>query len=234
MDLSQFIEQGKAFGLTGKELVDFARDEREKFEHHLELEQRRQREDRQIEREREKEKREHEKEMKELELKIAQERVRGNDSRSTPNPSASAKKMKLPVFNEKTDDLDSYLCRFERYAESVKWDRADWAIPLSTLLTGKALEVYSRMPAHEAGDYDALKAALLYRFELTEDGFKQKFRSSRIDNGETYSQFGDRLKRYLRRWIELAEIDQTFEGLAEFMVVEQMYTTCNKEMKTVP
>ena len=37
--------------------------------------------------------------------------------------------------------MDAYLKRFERYEESLKWPQDEWAVNLSALLRGKALEV---------------------------------------------------------------------------------------------
>ncbi|XP_072166477.1 uncharacterized protein [Diadema setosum] len=218
---SQLIKLGKEAGLTGKELVDFARDEKEK----LDLKEEKLREEQQKEREERQKEREHLKEMKELELQIAAARPR-NDS-----PSNGMKKVKLPLFNEKTDDLDSYLCRFERYAESMGWARTQWALPLSTLLTGKGLEVYSRMPSELANDYDELKAALLQRYELNEEGFRAKFRSSQVEPGETHSQLAERLKRYLLRWLELAGFRAEFDDLIQLMIMDQIYARSSKELK---
>jgi len=56
--------------------------------------------------------------------------------------------------------------------------------------------------------YDSLKDALLKRFNLTEEGFKQKFRSVRPETGEAPTQFIARLENYLMRWIDSANIDK--------------------------
>ena len=48
-------------------------------------------------------------------------------------------------FIDEKDELDSYLLRFERYAENTKWEKNTWAIKLSALLTGRAMDVYTRM-----------------------------------------------------------------------------------------
>ena len=61
------------------------------------------------------------------------------------------------------DELDSYLLRFELYAESASWEKDTWAIKLSALLTGRAMDVYTRMSDTDASDYDKLKKALLTR-----------------------------------------------------------------------
>lgn len=67
----------------------------------------------------------------------------------------------LPTFQDGKDDIDAYLERFQRLARSQNWDESDWAITLSVLLTGKALEVYSRLPSDEANEFQSLKEALL-------------------------------------------------------------------------
>ncbi|KAH3801390.1 hypothetical protein DPMN_155039 [Dreissena polymorpha] len=82
--------------------------------------------------------------------------------------SLKVKVPKLPNFDEKNDNMDSYLSRFERYDESHKLDKAMWCLHLSTLLKEKALDVYCRFPSDDASNYDLLKTALLKRFELTE------------------------------------------------------------------
>ena len=41
---------------------------------------------------------------------------------------SNARFPKLPYFDEKTDQMDSYLTRFESYATACKWDPAMWAL----------------------------------------------------------------------------------------------------------
>src|ERR1700733_1028797 len=57
---------------------------------------------------------------------------------------SGARVPKLPFFNADTDDIDSYLIRFEHYAMAQSWDKDQWATNLGALLTGKSLEVYAR------------------------------------------------------------------------------------------
>ena len=56
-----------------------------------------------------------------------------------------AKAPKLPSFVDGKDDLDVYLQRFERFAEIARWKKDGWASKLSVLLSGRGLEVYSRL-----------------------------------------------------------------------------------------
>ena len=43
-----------------------------------------------------------------------------------------------------------YLLRLERYATAQRCKRDQWATDLSTLLKGKALDVYALMPIEQA------------------------------------------------------------------------------------
>ena len=142
----------------------------------------------------------------------------------------SKTRVKMPYFDENKDCMDSYLNRFERFAQVEGWQKESYAIYLSALLSGKALDVYSRLPVDQASDYDSLKSALLKRYQLSEDGFKRKFRTARADTGESPTQFITRLASYLQRWVELAGAAQTYEGLSALVVREQYLSVCSPDM----
>ena len=56
------------------------------------------------------------------------------------------------------------------------------------------------------------------------------FRSAKPEAGETPSQFLTRIDNYLERWIELAKVTKSYEGLKTLIVQEQYLSTCPKEM----
>ena len=62
---------------------------------------------------------------------------------SQENVTAAIKTPGSPYFVDGKDNLDSNLLRFERYATIAGWQQEAWAVRLSPLLTGKALNVYS-------------------------------------------------------------------------------------------
>ncbi|KAJ8034372.1 hypothetical protein HOLleu_21172 [Holothuria leucospilota] len=178
IDFEKYIALGKESGLQGNDLIEFAR-EREKIA----------RDERQKERE-------HQKEMKEYDLKIASTGSNLADSKGGSGNTAPTKLPKLPLFKEGTDDMDAFILRFERFATAANWPRTIWAISMGALLTGRALEVYSRMSDSQSKDYAKLKSALLFKFQLTPDGFREKFRNARCESRETYSQYLERIKGY--------------------------------------
>ena len=143
---------------------------------------------------------------------------------------AHAQNPKLPYFEETKDKMDSYLSRFKKYAVANKWDRSIWAAYLSALLKGWALEVYDRLSVADANDYEKLKDALLKNFDMTERGFRKKFRNDRPERSETFIQFGSRLRSYLDKWINMAKIENTLEAICDFMARDQFLESCSREL----
>ena len=240
---------GKEFGLEGKELLAFVKEqqdvEKQRFNEEREKRQR-EHESKKLEaqegdrirvleleakekklqiHEKEKEdERRHEFAMKELELQGA------NADVGSPSNKSAAKLPKLPAFVDGKDDLDSYLQRFERFARSNNWDESTWSTSLSALLAGKALDVYSRLSETAAVDYKQLKEALLKRNELTENGFRKRFRGGKPEDGESPEQFVTRLNRYLTRWVKLSKTEKTYEAICYLLVREQFISSCPDDL----
>ena len=175
--------------------------------------------------------------QKELDAKVQKARIKaGQDSdprrSNTSGNGVSAKVLRLPVFHDDKDDLDVYIERFERFATTHHWPRESWASSLSALITGRALEVYSRLSADEADDFDVLKKALLDRYHLNAEGFRMKLRDSIAYKGESPAQFITRLENYLNRLIELTKIPKTFAGMLQLILNEQFISTCSNDLAT--
>ena len=139
---------------------------------------------------------------------------------------------KLPAFVDRKDDLDSWLLRFERFATTSGWPKESWCTPLSALLTGRALEAFCRLSETEATDYDRVKEVLQKRYNLIEDGYRQRFRTCSPEEGEKPSMFIVRLKAYLERWMKLAEAPQTYEALRDLFVKEQFLDSSPADLST--
>ena len=141
-----------------------------------------------------------------------------------------AKLPKLPAFCDSKDNMDAYLKRFERFDANANWPVENWTTNLSALLQGKALDDYSRLSPEEAKNYEKLRDALLNRCQLTEEGFRQKFRTSKQETGETAGLFVIRLKNYLSRWTEVGKVLESFEGLRDLLLREQFLAVSNKNL----
>ena len=225
MDLVKIMEVGEKLGLSGSELKEFVKEGQSRVRE----DQNRARDDRA----KQLELRKQEKENAEIQLAIEREKRAISEQLNSSTQTFDRQKArtpKLPAFNEDKDDLDAYLQRFERYATSHNWPNTEWAINLSALLTGKALEVYSRLPNETANDYEELKKSLLKRFQLTADGFRTKFLTGRPEAGETGHQYAARMKHYLNRWIKLANIKTTYDDLVDLLLRSQYLDGCQREL----
>ena len=221
------------------EKLKFEREEKEKQIEREEKEKQRELELEKIkiekeEREREKERQfqlERERNQAEIELRklqITENQITNQESViRVPDYSKSPK---LPTFSDGKDKIDSYLERFERFATISNWEANSWATKLSALLTGTALDVYTRLPRDDANDYEELKKALLRRYNLTEEGYRLKFRDCKPEEGETPSQFVDRLLSYIEKWIELSGNEKEYESLRDLIVKEQFVNACPKDL----
>ena len=204
--MDKIIDMARELGYEGQELRDFIK--------------------RQQDRDFEKFKIEAEREiaMKKLELESL------SHSGGPKSTESNARFPKLPYFDEKTDQMDSYLTRFESYATACKWDPAMWALYLSALLKGRALEVFVRLSKDDQSDYEQIREALLNNFNLTERQFKRKFRESRPEKFETFRQFSSRMASYLERWLAMAKVEKTFEAVCDFLARDQFLEIANQDM----
>ena len=166
-----------------------------------------------------------EKELKIKEMELQAQRAQAQVTASNKD----AKSPKLPSFIDQKDELDSYLLRFECYAENASWEKDTWAIKLSVLLTGRAMDVYTRMSDADASDYGKLKKALLTRYNYTEDGYRKRFREATPETEETPDQYVIRLKNYLAKFLELSgSSPQNFDALVDLK--EQFINACSEDL----
>lgn len=255
MDILKLTDVGERLGLHGKELHDFVRaeQERERASRVLEREVAKENADRErenaererliarenAERDRDISKEKAELDFQLVEKKIELERLKANSNNSNAshetlganqNARTARPKPRLPCFVDQKDKIDSYLQRFERFASNEGWEVESYGMYLSTLLTGKALEVYTRLPIALANDYGYLKKALLEKYQLTVDDYRRKFFSVRQSNGENCTNFWGDLEYNLDQWLGLSNVERTFEGLRELLLKEQFLCSCPKDM----
>jgi len=82
-----------------------------------------------------------------------------------------------------TDDIEVYLTTFERLMRAYEIPETCWALKLALQLTGPAQQAYTAMDQEEAADYQAVKAAIFHRYEITEQTYRQQFRTLKRKNG---------------------------------------------------
>ena len=241
--LKEFIRDQQAIDRAEREKERTEREkEREEYEKQRQ-EKEKEREEKAKDREAQREKDQRELKLKELEMELEKLRLSQDMKKLDIENDQEAEVVdvgvvsgqktrgpKMTPFDER-DDMDSYLHRFERNAELQGWKRDVWAVYLSALLKGRALDVYARLPPEQSKDYEVLRTALLKRYALTEEGYKSKFYESKPEKGESPQQFIIRLESYFMRWLDLAKVEHTFEGVRALMIRERYLATCSKPLE---
>jgi hypothetical protein len=223
---------GKMLGLTGKDLTDWMRDERQVMRQ-MEKENREAQQNLKLE-ELKLKQGEEKRLLKEAEVQLAQLKLQqgpmANVAAGNLVPKCPKVYKEMPPYDPECDDIDAYILRFERMATVRGWPVDDWAASLSVCLKGEALNVYSRLSPNDATDFSQVKTALLQRFGCTVDGYREKFRFSKPFPGETATQFLARLESFENRWIDLASITKDYDSLRQLMLCEQFHMQVNKEL----
>ncbi|KAM3922921.1 uncharacterized protein RB166_011988 [Leptodactylus fuscus] len=134
----------------------------------------------------------------------------------------------FPVMEE-DGDLDIFLQVFERTCQQYHLPREQWARYLIPGLKGKALEVFAYLSPELDGDYDAIKEALIKRYTLPPEMYRQRFRSVKWDPTSSYADVVHSLGTTFRQWLRVLSIT-TFEDLADLMIKEQFLDVCPPEV----
>ena len=250
-----FLQRGKAFGLQETELMDYVdkqirqaqerqdrlivRREEEANRKQLELAALKEREETARQKEQEETKRQAHAEEEETKRQAqAHNQASTQDGGDGPGQASRVGHRptlpKLPAFRDKTDDIDSYLFRFETHATALKWDRAHWVTYLSALLEGTALTLFHSLSDTEDGTvtYEQLKSALLKKFQCTPEGFRKRFRESKPTAGEPFETYAVELRRLADRWISLSKVEKTYEGLLGLILSEQLLQSVSHDLAT--
>ena len=85
---------------------------------------------------------------------------------------------------------------------SASLERQHWAFKLAPHLTGKAQQAYAALSSEEAADYTKLKEAILHRYNVTVDSYRQQFRATFKKPGESYQELVMRLGQLARKWLK--------------------------------
>eukprot|EP00731_Ephydatia_muelleri_P013583 Em0007g893a len=135
-----------------------------------------------------------------------------------------AKLVKLTV----QDDIESYLVTFERVMRAYEVKENRWAVKLAPQLTGKAQQAYAAMRAEDAGTYQLLKEAILRRYDISDETYRQRFRETVKKEDETVSELAVRLYDLLQKWTKDCK---TVAEVRDLMVREQLLNALPRDLK---
>lgn len=109
--------------------------------------------------------------------------------------------VKLVPLTEKYD-IEAYLVTFERIMAAHRVEKDCWSQYLAPQLTGRAQLAFAALPLDDSGDYDAIKLAILQRYDITEEAYRRRFRQATRGSGETNRELAVRLMDLLGKWLK--------------------------------
>ena len=87
-------------------------------------------------------------------------------------------------------------------------------------MTGRGQQTYKALSDDDAKGYDAIKAAVLERYDVNTEAFRQQFREARLKNRKPPKKFVQRLQSLAGNWL-LCD-----DGLASLFCPALLYHVC--------
>ena len=237
-DLEHFVKLGKKdFGLEGAELLKWATEQLDKTiaareaerEHELKLVQSKEAEIAARDAERN-----HELKLKELDLEILRENSIRSDSSSTnmenqtsSNRSPRTPTFKFSCFNEKIDDLDSWFSLFEKQCVAFGVNENDRNGHLLGLFTGKYRDTLLTFNTNDS--YTHVRDNMLHTYNLTQNGYREKFFKLKPNLGESVTAYIQRLQACFDKWLSLSKITLSYNNLRDLILTHQILESCHPD-----
>ena len=127
------------------------------------------------------------------------------------------------------DDIEAYLVTFERIMSAHEIRKDQWPYQLAPQLTGKAQLAFAALSSTEAKDYDAIKAAILARYDVNEETYRRQFCSAVKQRDKTYRELSIRLLGLQNKWLKNCI---SIEHMAAAICLEQFYETLPLDVRT--
>ena len=147
--------------------------------------------------------------------------LQGSIAERTTTAPRQTEFIKLTRLGE-NDDVEAYLTTFERIMEVNEVGRERWPFQLAPQLTGKAQQAYAALNPDDAKDYDAVKTAILRRYNINDDTYRQRFRALKQ---ESPRELMTRLQDLASRWTRETATHQ------ELLVREQFLSVLPPDVK---
>ena len=127
--------------------------------------------------------------MEEWKEMMADRAGRGSSEERSRREREVERTSKLVVLKD-DDDIESYLVTFERImAAAHKVEKERWPHYLAPQLAGKAQLAFAALSITGVGEYKAIKEAILTRYNINEEAYRNRFRTEKRKEGETNREF---------------------------------------------
>ena len=135
----------------------------------------------------------------------------------------------VPKFEEA--NVDEYFAHFERTALNLGWPRECWSMLPQTVLTGKAQRAYATLPTENYADYELVKSAFFKSFELFPETYRQRFRTQRKKENQSYVEFLREKENALGKLYDSKRIGGDVEKLWQLILAEEFLNCVPEEIR---
>ncbi|VDI48566.1 Hypothetical predicted protein [Mytilus galloprovincialis] len=84
----------------------------------------------------------------------------------------------------------------------------------------------------KSSDYDTVKQEVLKAYELVPEAYRQKFRSYKKFDSQTYVEFAREKEDLFDKWLTSKKTDNNFDNLRQLMLLEEFKQCVNLDLKT--
>ena len=109
-----------------------------------------------------------------------------------------------------------------------KIDKTRWPHHLAPQLTGRAQLAFAALPTANSDDYEAIKTAVLTRYDINEEAYRRRFRTTTRMEGETNRELAVRMMDLQTKWLKECS---TVEEVHEVVGIEQFLNTLKPEKR---
>ncbi|VDI04468.1 Hypothetical predicted protein [Mytilus galloprovincialis] len=95
----------------------------------------------------------------------------------------------------------------------------------------KAAEIYSALPSEKSSDYDTVKQEVLKAYELVPEAYRQKFRSYKKFDSQTYVEFAREKEDLFDKWLTSKKTNNNFDNLRQLMLLEEFKQCVHLDLK---
>ena len=238
-DCDETVDEDKESNLTFDQRLQLLQLERQISMEEREAEREKREYERQIERERreyesQKAREEEERLVREEErLRILRNEKEEFAIREAGRQQSGIRKPKFIKIREmrEGEDIDDYFRIFEMTAKAQGLPEDEWVGNLVPKLTEKAKSTYLEIPDPATQNYEESKSVIIKGYQLTADHYRYRFRTSEKKPDEDFVQWGYRTRRYLNRWMAVAEATGDAEKILEQFMIERLLDAVSPELR---
>ena len=99
-------------------------------------------------------------------------------------------------------------------------------------MIGKAREICTQLAVEQNHHYETVKELILKGYELIPEAYRQKFRNCKKDSNHTHVEFARNKEQLFDRWCCSKKIDENYDKLRHFMLVEEFKRCIQSDVKT--